>query len=297
MTDEIVIIPSYTDDDCFKGLQCKRDSRSWDFTNANKEAIKGKENFIVCSVKDGAGSRKLMATIAGLTKTTRNGITSMAGSRTSWIDVELTPAESESIIKNFDDKLKKHIFDNRRTLCAGTELAQSEDISEWKTSFHGLMKKGKVKVKKDSTGKELPVDPEAPIERWSDSVHLTVPMKNGANKQKMVDPAKCRIIDDDGKPYAWAMLQDKKFEEIIVELEKITVKNTELKTHWTARCLNVQGKSEPIYTGKRKITQVETSTPAPAVSAPAAAAAPAPAPASDKVEEPAAKKQALPGRK
>lgn len=189
---------------------------------------------------------------------------------------------SAEVEEKVDSKLKDLLFRNRKQLFPGTNLGKMTIIAQF-MGYSGVISKGNPRDKNDESKGN-----------WPDSIRAALPTKK-KGKQVVPDETLLQIYDNNDKPYGYANLDGKTYEDVIIQVDKIVYEDTKASVRliWRRGTVNGQ-KTAPLAPKKRKgVTQDEPATPAAPTTATPAPTADPPAASATTTEEPAAKKRAL----
>ncbi len=259
-----ITVPTLDDIDWSKIKTSGKLQKTW----KGKDGQPGSQDF--CHVFFEDGKTKFAVSLTKLKS--RYGVQNYQDGKNYSISFNPTADQITEIKNKLEAPLRKVLFDNRRTAMRSSAILAETDNQALFDMVRILTKPGKDKA--DGQG------------RWDPTFGpIQVPTKT-RSKQTILDPAWCEIIGLNGKEYAFMSVDDKEFEDVIIELDQVTVKPNEASCKWVLRRGVVKDSAPPRYVSKRKLTQEEVPAPVPAQAAPAAAPA----------EEPAAKKRALPAK-
>ncbi len=277
-----VVEVNYFSETPFNSLQVTDlQKRTWG--GGNSKVPQGSQTLF--HIKMGDGTTNFMATLANMSS--RFGPQPTKDGKTVLMQLDLYEEKKIAEHQAYDDALRRLVFDHKLKCLKGTTLLEIlSDVNQLNiNNFSGLIKRGKAKDENDmSKGRYL-------------SIQFILPTTKTSKGQLLIDPNLCPVEDKNGKPFfnyqsfEWmTALMNKKYSEVILQLEKAVVKDGTIKMTWVARKLVVDEEqiAQPVTSKKRTLTQE-----APEASAPAAAASSAAATPSD----PSAKKRALPAGK
>lgn len=277
-----VVEVNYFSETPFNSLQVTElQKRTWG--GGNSKIPQGSQTLFHIKMAD--GTTNFMGTLANMSS--RFGPQPTKDNKTVMMQLDLYEEKKIAEHETYDDALRRLVFDNKGKCLKGTTLLEIlSDVNQLNiNNFSGLIKRGKPKDENDVTkGRYL-------------SIQFILPTTKTPKGQLMIDPNLCPVEDKNGKPYfdyksfEWmTALINKKYSEVILQLEKAVVKDGKLKMTWVARKLVVDEEqiAQPVTSKKRTLTQD-----APDASAVATSAAAAAAPTS----ETATKKRALPAGK
>lgn len=265
----------------WSSLTMAKDQKSWEFMKDGKK-VSGSQKWVEVYMANG---EKLAFNFPKMHISKELYVSPDQKMSASFDVDEKFSAEVEA---KLDSKLKAMLFRDRKNLFGpNTQLGKMTIIEQF-MGYKGVISKGNQRDEKDES-KGF----------WPDSIRAAIPTKK-RGKQVVPDESMCQIFDTSDKPYGYANLDQRSYEDVILQVDKIVYDDTTASVRLIWRRGTVVGqKAGPLAPKKRKgVSQDEpttTTTQPPAAATPADAPATANTPAANAstTEEPPSKKRAL----
>ncbi len=158
--------------------------------------------------------------------------------------ITLTP-EMEALIKDrIENVIFDYVFDHLTELGIKKKIG-SKPVLE--ALWSGVYKAGEAKQATEQNPN--------PVGNWPPSMFIPVPMKKKGQNAFDIDSSICLIEDIHGNPIHFSNLAGKELPELVVEIEKVTLRDSKIKVSTRLRVVIVGDSAVPPVTTKRKLEQ------------------------------------------